>query len=269
MSESDELRAVADYYSKRAQKIVEPVRRQILDAAKHYMVLRRLIDEGGYDGCSVRGPLCIGADGPTSNPACLALSKLLDEGYVAACEADQAAAMCQFLTLSLFGLPGLMGNPTVDTIHNWMVVSHCTSALKLEGLQHDYQAPYVLRDFHNTGGGVCPMVAWPVGKRATIMDFYENFCTLGTGRVVANTDDFAQPPCGGCRTTVAFALDDVQEVLKTGRGHHQWCVLADVLHPMRAYCQLAGLRAADLTGQPVALSTVMREEDWRYVLGMA
>ena len=229
VSASDELCAVADFYTKCAEKIVEPVQPQIIEAVKHYMVLRQLIDKGGYDGCTVRGELCIGADGPTSNPACLVLSKLMDEGFVAACEGDAAAAMCQFLTLSLFNLPGLMGNPSADTVSNWMVVSHCTSALRLEGIHKDYQAPFVLRDFHNTGGGVCPMVAWPIGKRATIMDFQEDVCTLGTGRVVANTEGFAQPPCGGCRTTVAFELDDVRDVLKTGSGHHQWCVLADVL----------------------------------------
>jgi len=262
VAESDELRAVADFYMKTAKTIVEPARQQILEAVKHYMVLRRLIREGGYDGCAVSGELCTGADGPTSNPACLALSKLMDEGIVAACEGDGASALCQFLTLSLFDLPGLMGNPCADTVNNWMVVSHCTSALKLEGIHKDYLAPYTLRDFHNTGGGVCPMVAWPIGKRATIMDFHGDACFLGSGRVVANTEDFAQPPCGGCRTTVAFALDDVRNALKTGKGHHQWCVLADVVRPLLAYCQLAGITAADLTGQPIALSAVMQEGDW-------
>ncbi len=262
VTESDELRAVADFYMKAAKKIVEPAPSQILHAVKHYMVLRRLIRDGGYDGCSVRGGLCIGADGPTSNPACVALSKLLDEGFVAACEGDAAAAMCQFLTLSLFDMPGLMGNPSADTVNDWMVVSHCTSALKLEGIYKDYQAPFTLRDFHNTGGGVCPMVAWPIGRRATIMDLTGDVLTLGAGRVVANTDDFAQPPCGGCRTTVAFDLDDVRNVLKTGSGHHQWCVLAEVMRPLLAYCQLAGTEVADLTGQPIALSPVMQERDW-------
>ena len=262
VTESDELRAVADLYMKTAKNIVEPTQQQILQAVKHYLVLRRLIREGGYDGCTVRGELCTGADGPTANPACLALSKLMDEGFVAACEGDAAAAMCQFLTLSLFDMPGLMGNPSADTVKNWMIVSHCTSALKLEGIHEDHRAPFVLRDFHNTGGGVCPMVAWPIGKRVTVMDFHESVFTLGAGRVAANTDDFAQPPSGGCRTTVAFALDDVRDVLRTGNGHHQWCVLADVVRPLRAYCQLAGLKVADLTGQPIALSPAMEEEDW-------
>jgi hypothetical protein len=143
-----------------------------------------------------------------------------------------------------------------------MVVSHCTSALKLEGLHKDYRAPFTLRDFHNTGGGVCPMVAWPIGRRATIMDFHGDIFTLGAGHVVANTDDFAQPPCGGCRTTVAFALDNVRDVLRTGSGHHQWCVLDDVMRPLLAYCQLADIKVADLTGQPLALSAVMQEENW-------
>jgi len=268
ITESDELRAVADYYAKTAKKIVEPTRKHIIEAVKHYMVLRRLIREGNYDGCTVRGELCIKADGPTSNPACVALSKLLDEGFVAACEGDRASALCQLLTLSLFDLPGLMGNPSADTVNDWMVVSHCTSALKLEGFHKDYQAPFTLRDFHNTGGGVCPMVAWPIGKRATIMDFHADSFSLGAGRVVANTDNFAQPPCGGCRTTVAFALDGAPNVLKTGSGHHQWCVLGDLVRPLTAYCQLAGIKLADLTGQPIALSAMMQEGAWCNAIGL-
>jgi hypothetical protein len=101
------------------------------------------------------------------------------------------------------------------------------------------------------------------------MDFHGDVFTLGTGRVVANTDDFAQPPCGGCRTTVAFALDDVRNVLKTGAGHHQWCVMADVERPLMAYCQLAGLKVADLAGQPVALSAAMQKGDWPHVPSLA
>jgi hypothetical protein len=251
-AESNEIKAIADYYAGQAKAIVEPKPEQILLAAKHYVVLRRLMQAGGYDGVTVSGPLCTGAHGPDANPACVAVSKLLDEGVPAACENDVMAARCQMLTLSLFDRPGFMGNPSPNSVDNTFIVSHCTSALKLKGTGEPYEAPFVLRNFHAMGG-VCPMVAWPIGNEATIMDFLnENSMILGTVRVVANTEKIAQPPCGGCRTSVEFAVDGVANTLDIEAGHHKWCVLGNYGRKIRNFCKLAGIQVADLTGKPLA-----------------
>jgi hypothetical protein len=266
---SDELRAVADFYARTAKKIVEPTGAHILEAAKHYIALRGLIRDGKYDGVTVGGSLCIGASGPSANPACLALSRLLDEGFVAACERDRDAAMCQFLTLSLFDLPGMMGNTWADTVHNWIYVTHCTSALKLEGTHKEYRAPFVLRDFHNVGGGVCPMVAWPIGQRATLLDGSKSF-VMNAGVVAANTDDVRQPPCGGCRTTVAFALDGVEDVRRARvGGGHAWCVLADMVQPFLAYCQLAGHQVVNSSGKRLAALPRVTKDAWGSAAALA
>ena len=79
--------------------------------------------------------------------------------------------------------------------------------------------------------------------------------TIGSGRIMANTLDMAQPPSGGCRTSVAFELDGVRNALNTGIGHHQWCVLADVVRPFLAFCKLAGLNVADLEGNEINMSS--------------
>ncbi len=245
VEDGKELRALADFYEKNAKKIVEPKPADILEAVKHYIVLRRLVREGQYDGVTVRGPLCIGG----KNPACVAVSRLLDEGIVAACEGDMPAAACQLLTLSLFDRPGFMGNPSPNTVNNTLIVTHCTSALKLDGIDKPYRAPFVLRDFHAMGG-VAPMVEWPVGREATIMDLLgKDSMILGGGKTIANTESIAQPPCGGCRTSVEFELDGVADTLEVDKGHHKWCILENEVRPIKAYCQLAGIKVADLTGR--------------------
>lgn len=258
--ESDEMRAVLDYYTKNAEKIVEPPKESILKSVRHYMTIRRLIREGGHDGVTVSSSseLCL-----RGGWACLALSRLLDEGFVAACEGDRGCAHCQFLTQSLFDLPGFMGNPTPDTVNNFATYSHCTSATKLEGLHQDYRAPFVLRDLHNTGSGTAMMVEWPKGKRATIMDMPEDAkFVIGAGVVTRNTKDVPQPPCGGCRTSVAFVLDDVDNAVMAAFGHHKWCVLADVVRPLLAYAKLAGWEVSDLVGNKYAMSTRFEHHDW-------
>lgn len=258
VTESKELRTVAKFYMETAKKVVEPTQEHVFTSVKHYMTIRGLMRNGDYDGVKISGKLCL--DGGLG---CIALSRLLDEGFPAACENDQNAALCQFLSLSLFDLSGFMGNPSMDTVNNWLIVSHCTSALKLEGIHKDYRAPFLLRDLHNTGGGACPMVAWPIGRRATIMDVHgpKKFA-IGAGQIMANTDDMAQPPSGGCRTSVAFKLDGVKNALNTGRGHHQWCVLADIVRPFLAFCKLAGMSVADLEGNEIAMSSRFGDRDW-------
>ena len=44
---------------------------------------------------------------------------------------------------------------------------------------------------------------------------------VSSGRVVANTKDMPQPPCGGCRTCVEFKVDGIADTLDIVAGHHK------------------------------------------------
>ncbi|MBN2312972.1 MAG: hypothetical protein JXM79_03515, partial [Sedimentisphaerales bacterium] len=91
VKESDEVRAMADYYTQNARKIVEPTKDDILTAAKNYFVCRRLMAAENCQGFSMD---CLG---PVSKrlikPPCLAFSRLRDEGGLGTCEADWNAAI--------------------------------------------------------------------------------------------------------------------------------------------------------------------------------
>lgn len=249
-ADSDELRAIADFYIKNATKVVEPTKEQVLAAAKHYITMRRLLKKTGCNGLTVSGTLCIRARPPNANPACVAVSKLLDDGIPAACQKDVDSAKCMRLMLSLVGRPGFMGNTCADTVSNTLLISHCTSSLKLEGPDKRYRAPYMLRDFHAMGG-VSVMAAWPVGREVTVLDFLDKATVIvGQGRIVANSDNVPQPPCGGCRTSVDIALEGVGDILavKCPTLHH-YVVLGRSARSVVNYCKLAGLKAFDLTAK--------------------
>ena len=66
VDESDEVRAIADFYAKNAEKIVEPTRQEILDAARNYIVCRRLMEAEKCQGISIA---CLG----WTNPVCMTL----------------------------------------------------------------------------------------------------------------------------------------------------------------------------------------------------
>jgi len=229
--ESDEVRAIADFYAKNAAKIVEPTPAEILDAARNYIVCRRLMDAEGCQGISIA---CLG----WKNPVCMAFSKLLDEGIVAGCEADHNAALSLLLTHLLFERSGFIQDPSPNTVNNTLIGAHCTSPTKLEGFEKPYRAPYLLRSYH-TRTGASMQVLWPVDKDVTVMQFNgPGAMILGSGRVVAN---IPQPPSGCCRTAVEIELDGVADS-RDAKGFHQLFILGKLERMFRAYCQLAGIK---------------------------
>ena len=236
VEESDEVRALADYYTKAAKKIVEPTKDDILTAAKNYIACRRLMEAEKCHGFSMD---CLGPIGRGQiKPPCMAFSHLLDEGVVAACEADWNAAISMRLTHLLFERPGFMQDPAPNTVNNTLMGAHCTSATRLEGFEEPYRAPFILRSFH-TRTGVALQVLWRIGQKVTIMKFQgPQWMILGTGRVVAN---IAQPPAGCCRTAVEIELDGVADSGDT-KGFHQLFIYGDLERQFKAYCQLAGIQ---------------------------
>lgn len=240
VQESDEVRAMADYYTKNARKIVEPTKKDILTAAKNYIVCRRLMAADNCQGISMD---CLG---PISRrliqPPCMAFSRLRDEGGLGTCEADWNAAISTRLTDLLFDMPGFMQDPAPNTVNNTLMGAHCTCATRLDGFDKP-PAPFILRSHSESNVGVAMQVLWRIGQKVTIMKFQgPESIILGTGRVLRNIDT---PPAGGCRTSVELELDDVADCRDT-KGFHQLFIYGDLELPFKAYCQLAGIKVVHI-----------------------
>ncbi len=239
---SDEVKALADFFTKEAKNIVEPKKEDILNAAKNYLVARKLMAEVKADGYSMD---CLGPVGGRVIPCppCMAFLRLNDEGSVGACEADWNAAISLRLTSLLFGRPGFMQDPVPNTVTNTFIGAHCSSPTKLEGFGRPGHAPVILRSHSESDIGVSPQVLWPIGQKATVMKFEgPGGIILGTGKVVSNVDT---PPSGGCRTSVGLELDGVADSRDT-RGFHQLFILGDLETPFKAYCPLAGVKVSHI-----------------------
>jgi L-fucose isomerase-like protein len=240
VQESDEIRAMADYYTKNARKIVEPTKKDILAAAKNYIVCRRLMAAESCQGFSMD---CLG---PVSSrliqPPCMAFSRLRDEGGLGTCEADWNAAISTRLTNLVFDRPGFMQDPAPNTVNNTLMGAHCSCATRLDGFDKPPE-PFILRSHSESNVGVAMQVLWRIGQKVTIMDFQgPESIVLGTGRVLRNIET---PPAGGCRTSVELELDDVADVRDT-KGFHQLFIYGDLELPFKAYCQLAGIKVVHI-----------------------
>ncbi len=227
----DEVRAIAEFYAKHAEKIVEPTQADILESAKNYVVCSQLMKTEGCQGIAID---CLG----WKNPVCVAYSKLRDEGIVAACEQDQNATAGMLLTHLLFERPCFQQDPSPNTVNNTLIGAHCTSPTRLEGFAKPYRAPYLLRNYH-TRTGVAPEVLWPVGKPVTILETVLKPLSImvGVGQVIAN---IAQPPSGCCRTSVEISIDGVADT-RDVKGFHQLFVLGHLERDLKAFGKLAGI----------------------------
>ena len=236
VEESDEVRAIADYYTKEAKKIVEPTKDDILTAAKNYIACRRVMEAEKCHGFSMD---CLGPIGRRQiKPPCLAFMRLRDEGIVGACEADWNAAISSRLTHLLFERPGFMQDPAPNSVNNTLMGAHCTCGANLDGFDKPHE-PFLLRSHSESALGVAVQVLWRVGQKITLMKFTgPQKIILGTGRVVRNIET---PPSGGCRTSLECTVDDVADS-RDVKGFHQLFIYGDLEDQFKAYCQLSGIQ---------------------------
>ena len=234
---TDEMKALAEQFTRTAKKTVEPNAQDVLNSAKNYVIAKRIMAAENCQGISLN---CLGLMGSRRIPCtpCMAWLQLNDEGSVGACECDWNAAISLRLCALLCGRPGYMQDPCPNTVNGTLMGAHCTAATKLRGFDQP-AVPMILRSHSESGLGVSPQVLWPVGEPVTVMKFQgPESIILGTAKVVSNIDT---PPAGGCRTSVELAMDNMADP-RDCKGFHQLFILGNVANQFKQYCELAGIK---------------------------
>ena len=122
-----EAEEVAQAMVKRAKGVVEPSDSDMLEAAKAYLVIKKICQEERLDAMTIRCFDIVKACGTTS---CLALALLNDEGIVAGCEGDMQTLLSMLLAKRLCGEVAFMANPSQLTDQSSML-AHCTIPLTM------------------------------------------------------------------------------------------------------------------------------------------
>ena len=238
VQDTAEVKAIAKYYAEHAKDIVEPNERDMLNAAKNYVLSRQLIEKYNADGITMD---CLGLVGARKIPCppCLAWMMLNDQGAPAACESDINAALTYLLVQRLLGKPGFMQDPVPLTPGNIVIGAHCTCPTRLWGFDKP-PVPYILRSHSESNIGVSIETLWPIHEKITITKF------LNPQRMVIDTgfvlDNIHTPPAGGCRTSVKVRLTAVGNA-QDWIGFHQVFVLGNHREDIRGYCRLFGIEA--------------------------
>jgi len=236
VGETDEVKKIAEEYMNNAQKTVEPIRQDVINAAKMYVTCKNLLAE--YEATAITID-CLGLIGLRliNTTPCMAFSRLNDDATPAACEADSDAILTMLLIKHMFGKPSFMNDPVPETVRNILIAAHCTSPTKLDGYRAKTE-PYILRSHSESNIGVSMQVLWREGQDITLAKFQgPTRMIIGSGTVIGNVDT---PPAGGCRTSVEVKMKEIKDV-RNIKGFHQLLMYGDHVRELKGLCQLLGI----------------------------
>lgn len=158
-------RTEADQYLSQQGVRLETPREFVWRAFLLAEVFRQLLDEAQTDAITINA--CMSTIMPISETtACLALSLLNDEGYLAFCESDFVVIPAGILLHYVAGTPVFFCNPSMP--HRGIVtVSHCTAPRKMDGKRPE---PARILTHYESDYGAAPKVEMRKGQRVSVVN---------------------------------------------------------------------------------------------------
>ncbi len=175
-------------------------------------VFRTLMEKAGCGAITIHH--CMGTIMNVSETAaCLTLTTLNDDGYLAFCESDFVVIPSGLLLGNITGKPVFLHNPTWP--HKGMItLAHCTAPRKMDG---KHLEPARILTHYESDYGAAPKVEMRLGQRLTsiIPDFAGEFWQGLRSEVIGN------PFLPICRTQMEVKFDiDSRELAERLRGFH-------------------------------------------------
>jgi hypothetical protein len=238
-----------DYWIRPAKGIVEPKRNEIIESAKMFLAVKRIMaEERAQAICSI---YCMG-----DPRGCLTFSKLNDMGYVGGCEGDIDSTLTMLIFSYAFGVPGFISDPVIDVSKNAMIHFHCTSATKMDGPKGE-RLPFVIRSQADTGAGVSLEVEHRIGQPVTCAKLIDLEVMLAVpGKIIGTSKN----PLA-CRTQFTQSVPDARRLfLRWGEDviHgdvmtllHRVVFYGDYMRPLQDLADLMGFRLIEEGSGPL------------------
>jgi hypothetical protein len=191
------------YWIGPAKKIVEPPRGEIINSARLFLAVKKLMIE--HRARAITSSLCMG------RPAkgCLTFSKLNDLGLVGACEGDIDSTLTMLIFGYAFGVPGFITDPLFDISKNAMIHAHCVASTKMDG-PTGKRAPFVIRTHRDDNHGAAVQVELRVGQEITCAKLVNLDTMLLSAQKIIEIPSFDDR---GCRTQITAQVADAQRML--------------------------------------------------------
>jgi len=208
----DRCRGQAEKYLKQQGVSLETTRGFVDRAFLLTEVFRDLLDEAQTDAITINA--CMSTIMPISETtACLPLSLLNDEGYLAFCESDFVVIPAGILLHYISGTPVFFGNPSLPH-RGTVTVSHCTAPARMDGKQPE---PTRIVTHYESDFGAAPKVDMKKGQRITVINAdFDSRRWLGFEAEIVDTPFYPI-----CRTQLDLRiLGDWERLLDEVKGFH-------------------------------------------------
>lgn len=204
-------------------------------------VFRELMKETGSTAMTVNQ--CMGPIMQVSQTtACLPLSILNDEGYLAFCESDFVVIPSGILLNGIAGVPVFLNDPTYPH-HGLVTIAHCTAPRRLDGKT---DAPVRVLTHFESDFGAAPKVEMRIGEKVTniVPDFDAKRWVGFLGEVAGN------PFMPICRSQADIGLKcSDQRLAEEMRGFHWMTSYTDSLKETGYAVKKLGIEWLDLTAK--------------------
>ncbi len=175
-------------------------------------VFKDIMDEAKTDAITIQH--CMGTIMPISETtACMPLSLLNDDGYLAFCESDFVVIPSGILLHYISGLPVFLNDPTYPH-DNVVTLAHCTAPRKMDGKRAERTKIYT---HFESDYGAAPKVEMKLGQVCTnlVPDFACKKWVGFEGKIVGN------PFLDICRSQVDMRIEgDCAALLQEMKGFH-------------------------------------------------
>jgi len=212
----------------------------VVNAFLLYTVFREWMHEHGAPAFTIQA--CMGTVIPLAKTtACLPLSWLNDEGWLAFCESDFVIIPAGIFLHYISGLPVFLHNSTFP--HRGLVTcAHCTGPRRMDGKQYE---PATITTHYESDYGAAPKVEMPIGQQVTFID-----PEYATGRWVGFKGIVKANPCLEiCRSQQDVEIQgDWKKLLAEVRDSHWMMVYGDHLRPIGYAARKIGVRWVDISG---------------------
>ena len=202
-------------------------------------VMNDIMDEAKTDAITINS--CMGTIMPMSETtACLPLSLLNDDGYLAFCESDFVVIPSGILLHYIAAKPVFLNDPTFPH-DNMVTLAHCTAPRKMDG-KHPERAK-ILTHFESDYGAA-PKVEMKIGQSCTniVPDFASKKWIGFAGTIVGN------PFLDICRSQIDVRIDgDSTALMEQMKGFHWMMSYGNYLRETGYALKKAGVDWLDLS----------------------
>jgi len=227
-----------DYVGKKGVRL-ETSREYVDNAFLLTHVLRAMMREAGATAFTINH--CMSTVMPIGETtACLPLSLLNDEGYLAFCESDFVVIPSGILLQAISGLPVFLNDPTTPH-HGLVTLAHCTAPRKMDGKNAE---PVRVVTHFESDYGAAPKVEMRIGQKVTniIPDFSFKRWVGFEGDIVAN------PFLPICRSQIDVGFrGDSYALASAMRGFHWMTCYGDWRKEVGYALGKAGIEWVDMT----------------------